>query len=238
MDDPITLLHQDDDLVVVDKPSGVTVVPAPGTPRGACVHGRLEAQLGVKLWVVHRLDRDTSGVMLFARHAEMHRELCEAFEHRQVRKTYVAFTAGLPFSDGGVIDMPLHAARRGKSRPARPGEPGSRDASTRIDVRQAWRLGWASVARVDAQPGAGRHHQIRVHLRAVGTPILFDTVYGRGRAVPGEDRAPCRRLALHAARLAMPDLRGTGVTWVAPLAPDLEALARWLDAEAASTATS
>jgi len=116
MDLPLTVLFADNDLVVVDKPSGLPTVPAPDAPPGGCVRSVLERQLGSPVWVVHRLDRDTSGVLLFARTADAHRGLCQAFEERRIRKAYAAFTLGVPAGRDGRITTPLHPARRGMER--------------------------------------------------------------------------------------------------------------------------
>lgn len=229
----LAVLHEDADLVAVSKPPGLPVIPARGEPPGECLRRRLERGLGRRLLVVHRIDRDASGVVAFARNADAHRAMSLAFEHRQVEKTYLAFVAGEPPADEGRIDVALHGARRGKTRPARPGEPGGQDALTWYRVLHRWRREGDVVSLVEARPRTGRHHQIRVHLRSVGAPILFDPLYGRGLMPErlGEE-APCRRLALHAARLELPG-RGGGdpVVLEAPLPEDLVGLETWLDRE-------
>lgn len=225
----IAWLHRDDTLVAVDKPAGEPVIAARGEPRDACLVRRAEAALGQRLFVVHRIDRDTSGVVLFARTAEAHRYLNEAFEARRVSKAYVAFVAGRLEPASGRIDLPLHPARRGKSRPAEPGEPGRRDASTEYVVERVWRRSGGAVSRVALRPLTGRHHQIRVHLRARGAPILFDRRYGGGLGDAFRD-APCQRLALHAFRIEVPRPGGRRIEIEAPLAADLRSLATWLDA--------
>ena len=170
----------------------------------------LERQLGAEVWVVHRLDRETSGVLLFARTPELHRELCLAFEQRRVRKTYIAFTLGTPVPREGRIETPLHPARRGKVRPALPGEDGAWDAATRYIVRKRWERDGAAVAMVETHPETGRHHQIRAHLRSIGTPILFDRVYGPAAGAAQVAGSPAQRLALHASRLAVPGAEAAG----------------------------
>lgn len=229
----LQILFADEDVVVVDKPAGMTTVPSPDAPPDQCVRAVVERQLATPLWVVHRLDRDTSGVLLFARTAAAHRSLCLAFEGRQIRKTYLAFTFGVPVPREGRIDTPLHPARRGKVRPAMPGDDAVWQAATRYTVRKRWEHGATSVAMVEAHPDTGRHHQIRAHLRSIGTPVLFDQVYGRASAHARLSGAPLSRLALHASRLVLPDGAATGLTraFECPLAADLTALLRWLDAE-------
>jgi tRNA pseudouridine32 synthase/23S rRNA pseudouridine746 synthase len=230
---PISILFADERVVVVDKPAGLPTVPAPDAPPDACVRAALQRQLGSGVWVVHRLDRETSGVLLFARTAAAHRSLCLAFEGRRVRKAYVAFTRGVPAPREGRIATPLHPARRGKVRPALPGEAGAWHAVTRYSVRKRWTCGTDQVAMVEAHPETGRHHQIRAHLRFIGTPVLLDRIYGRGAGGDPVAGAPVSRLALHASRLAVPDAAGTDTirSFEAPLAADLRALLHWLDAE-------
>jgi RluA family pseudouridine synthase len=225
----VHVLYADDAIVVVDKPAGLPTVPAPDMPPAACVRAAVERQFGFSVWVVHRLDRETSGVLLLARTADVHRGLCQAFEARQVRKTYVAFTRGVPQQREARITTPLHPARRGKVRPARPGEDGAWDAATRYIVRKRWERAGEAVAMVEAHPETGRHHQIRAHLRSIGTPVLCDRLYGIASTV--FDGAPVERLALHASRLVVPDLAAPGATQTfdAPLAADLTALLHWLD---------
>jgi len=230
---PIPLIFDGAGLVAVDKPPGLAVVPAADQHPGECVRGRLERELGARLWVVHRLDRETSGVLLFARTPETHRALCLAFEERQVRKTYVAFTLGVPSPREGRIETPLHPARRGKVRPALPGEGGAWEAATRYIVRKRWERDGAAVAMVETHPETGRHHQIRAHLRSIGAPILFDRVYGPAAGAAQAAGSPAGRLALHASMLAVPGAEAAGRlrTFEAPLPADLTALLHWLDAE-------
>jgi RluA family pseudouridine synthase len=225
------LLHEDRDLVAVAKPPGEPVIPARGESARDCVERRLERQLGRRLWVVHRIDRDASGVVVFALNADAHRALSLSFEHRRVTKAYAAFVAGRIEPPRGRLDVPLHGARKGKTRPARAGEPGAQPAETEYATRKRWSIAASTVSLLDAHPVTGRHHQIRVHLRSAGTPILFDRLYGRGLMPETLGAAPCARLALHARRIDFPAPRGEGrVVVEAPLPPDLEALARWLDA--------
>ena len=151
---PIALLYEDAALVIVDKPAGLPVAPAPGWSAEACVQGRVAGQLGRRLWVVHRLDRDTSGALAFARSAPAHRALSLAFEHRDVHKAYRALVAGVPVPPAGAIDLPLHEARRGKTRPATAGEAGAREASTAYRVLSVWRDDGQAVV---ARRGAAAH---------------------------------------------------------------------------------
>jgi len=222
-----SVLYEDAELVAIDKLPGDTVVPARGEPAQESLAHRMAALRGERLWVVHRLDRETSGVVVFARSAQSHRDLNRAFEERRVEKEYVAWVAGRPEPSHGRIDIPLHAARRGKSRPAGPGEPGRQEAVTDYVLERAFEGGASPVSRLRLLPRTGRHHQIRVHLRSRGLPILFDPLYACG-ASPDLAAAPCARLALHAACLTLPS--GAGRLRIeAPLAPDLAALDAWLE---------
>lgn len=227
----IPVLYLDDDLVAVDKPSGLPVVPAAGSSPQDCVRARLETQTGQRLWVVHRLDRDTSGVLVFARTADAHRRLCALFEGRAARKVYAAVTAGVPEPMVGRIDVPLHPARRGRMRPSAVGEAGLASA-TAYRVVRSWRQGGDVAALLCLRPETGRHHQIRVHLRSKGTPILFDEIYGRSTLAGGWQRGPCRALALHAERLELPTGgNGSPLRVDAPLRAELAALIGWFDTE-------
>ncbi len=156
---------------------------------------------------MHRIDRDASGVVLFATDANAHRSLSVAFEQRRVLKSYRAFTAGELAPPSGRLEAELHAARKGKTRPTGPGEPGQK-AVTEYATLATWRLGDDRVALVEARPLTGRHHQIRVHLRSAGAPILFDSLYARGRTPAALAAAPCSRLALHALRIEVPAPHG------------------------------
>jgi len=227
---PLVPLHEDDDIVAVHKPSGEPVIPTRDGEPQDCLQRRLERQLGRRLFVVHRIDKDASGVVVFAQSAEAHRALSLAFEHRRVEKAYAAFVAGAIEPPLGRLEMALHPARKGKTRPALPGEPGAQSATTEYVTQSVWRLP-GIVSLLEARPHTSRHHQIRVHLRAAGAPILFDPLYGRGLMPDALAGAPCTRLALHARRIDLPVLRGEGRLVIeAPLAPDLVALAEWLDA--------
>jgi tRNA pseudouridine32 synthase/23S rRNA pseudouridine746 synthase len=227
-------LYEDDDVVAVSKPPGVTVIPARNEPPEEALQHRLEAERGERLWVVHRLDRDTSGVVLFARNAAAHRALSMAFEARDVQKTYLAWTRSAPPADSGSITTALHTARKGKMRPALPDEPDSLASETayRVVMRAPTKLG--VIACVELEPRTGRQHQIRVHLRSVGAPLLVDPIYGACDAIePGAlgDGSPgIARLTLHAARIEFRGTSGEQRVVDAPLADDLGRLDGWASA--------
>ncbi len=230
----IALLYEDDAMVVADKPAGVAVIPAPGEPAEACLRDRVAAQIGTRAWVVHRLDRDTSGIVVLARTADAHRMLSMAFDRRDVERRYTALVRGVPVLVDGAIDRPLHSARKGKTRLAQPDEADAQAARTEVAVTRVWRadggVAPATVAQVTADPHVNRHHQVRVHLRAVGTPIVGDTFYGRAVS-PLPPEVPATRLALHASFLEIPHPSGARRVVVESALPlDLCLLHDWLDA--------
>ncbi len=226
----IPVLYEDRDVLAVHKPAGVVVIPARNEEAATSLRRVLEAARGEALWVVHRIDRDTSGVVLFARNADAHRALSLAFERREVEKTYLALTRGALTPAEGSIDVALHAARKGKMRPALPGERDSLDAHTRYRVLSSWKTTVGVVSLVELTPKTGRQHQLRVHLRAREAPLLVDPLYGRTERVTARELgvdadAAAERLTLHAASLDVPRPSGDGrLKLDAPLTDDLRAL--------------
>ena len=204
--DPPRILHHDHELLVVDKQPGLLSVPGKGEDRADCLIARL-AGIFPEVLLVHRLDLDTSGVMVFAltRHAQRHLGL--QFEHRQVKKAYVARLAGRLEPATGTVDAPLIVDWPNRPRQmihhAR-GRPAQTD----------WRVIRAGDAetRVRLHPLTGRSHQLRVHMASLGHPILGDPLYAEG---PARDDHP--RLMLHAEslRLRHPD-GGRHMTFSAP----------------------
>ncbi len=235
----IDLLFEDAVSIAVAKPAGMVVIPARAEEEAVCLHASLQASRGERLWVVHRLDRDTSGVVLFARTADEHRRLNGLFEKREVQKRYVAWTRGAPPAEEGVIDTALHTARKGKMRPAAAGEEGALPSRTRYRVTRRWEgLAGGTVCAIEALPETGRQHQIRVHLRSVNAPLVVDPVYGRAARVAlaelgGDgDGAALGRLSLHAAQITWASSSGASVTVEAPRPEDLVAWQAALEAAA------
>ena len=217
------VILEDEALLAVDKPPGRLVIPgrAGGEP---ALRQELEAAYG-PLWVVHRLDRGTSGLLLFARTAAAHRALNLQFERGEPRKTYLALVSGLP-PEAWRCETPLAAGRKGRMRPARPGEAGAKAAATAFTRLEDFpsRDGLPACALVEARPETGRTHQLRVHLKCAGHPLALDPDYGEPG--PLRDAAGAIWLArtpLHAARLAFTHPDGWALTLEAPLAPDLAA---------------
>ncbi len=228
MSGPAPILVVTDELIAVAKPPGITVIPARNEPPEACLRAQLEAARGEPLWVVHRIDRDTSGVVVFARTAAAHRALSMAFEKRRTEKRYLAFVSARGVASEGAIALPLRPARRGLMKIATAGDRAAQSAETTYVMTRRWRRpeGDARAAIALARPLTGRQHQIRVHLAAIAAPIWFDPLYGEG-AAPAD--APAGRLALHAHRLAIPTPGGAWLQIEAPLPDDLLALERWLE---------
>jgi len=197
-----SVLLADEHLLAVDKPAGRLVIPGRGTDERS-LREELEAAHG-RLWVVHRLDRGTSGVLLFARTAAAHRTLNLAFDRGEPAKRYLALVRGTPPAERRV-DLAVAPARRGRMRPARPGDPRGKPSATRFRLLEAFPpRPWAggALSLVEASPETGRTHQIRVHLAAEGFPLAVDPDYGDDAPLRGPDGAILlARTPLHAARL-------------------------------------
>lgn len=203
------VLHQDAHLLAVDKPAGRLVIPGRGSPERT-LREEAEALVG-KVWVVHRLDRGTSGVLIFARTAAAHRALNLAFDRQAVWKRYLAIVHGSPPPEQRVTAA-LAPARRGRMRPARPGDPRGKAAATYLRLLEAFpaRPPLPALALVEAIPETGRTHQIRVHLAVAGSPLAVDPDYGEGDLLRDEaGRVLLDRTPLHAARIEL-DHPGTG----------------------------
>lgn len=183
------MLFEDARLLAVDKPAGRVVVAGRGEV-GTPLVAELSLGAGRKLFVVHRLDRETSGVLLLAKDPATHRELCALFEARSVEKSYLALAAGA-VAGPLVLDLPLAEFGSGRVGVRVGGKP------SLTEVRPVESIGTRATL-VEARPRTGRRHQVRAHLYAAGHPILGDPLYGR----PGEPAQRAPRLMLHAASLA------------------------------------
>jgi 23S rRNA pseudouridine1911/1915/1917 synthase len=226
---PLTILHDDADLVVVDKAAGIVVHPAAGHARGTLVNALLHHVRGLsgiggtaRPGIVHRLDRGTSGVLVVAKHDTAHRELARQFRDREVAKEYWALVWGTPEA-GQTIDRPIGRDPRHRQRMSSRAER-ARSAMTRVVAVEP--LGGVSFVRVAIV--TGRTHQIRVHLSESGYPVVGDAVYhGVRRALPPALRAVAAldRPFLHAARLTLTHpSTGARMTFEAPLPADLDGL--------------
>jgi RluA family pseudouridine synthase len=222
----LEVLLADDQLVAVAKPPGRIVVPGRGAPEQT-IRQEAEALLG-PLWVVHRLDRGTSGVLLLARTKEAHRVLCMAFEHHRVAKRYLALVKGVVLAEARV-DAPVGPGRKGRMRVGE-GIPGGRASSTFVRPLAAFA---PHASLVEAYPASGRTHQVRVHLAHAGHPLLVDPDYGDEGPWRGPDGAVLlERTPLHAASLELlHPSTGAPLRVEAPLPPDMQGAVRALRAD-------
>lgn len=195
----LDILYEDEDIIAVNKPPGMVVHPAPGHPRGTFVNALLYhcKTLGstdrIRPGIVHRLDKDTSGVLLAAKSHQAHARLVTLFSERKVQKTYIAICTGVPKE--GLIDAPIarHAVHRQRMAvcPLR-----GKEAKTVVKV-----ISKGELCCVELQLITGRTHQIRVHLQHVGAPVLGDPVYG---SVAMNKKFNATRQMLHAAKVCFP----------------------------------
>jgi len=245
--DPLTLLFDDPALAAIAKPAGLASVPGGGEPTSAL--RRLAAQLGLphkgeadpRVRAVHRLDKDTTGVLLFAKTREAQQAVSHQFQNNRVAKSYVALVAGEVSDEQGTVDAPMARDDRDPIRMrvvTRKGKPAVTD----------WRLvrRFRGYALLEVRPRTGKTHQIRVHLAHVGMPLAVDPLYGRRPAKPrgaeeaepglylstfkrgyrgsaGEERPLISRLTLHAERLSLLHPNGSPLELVAELPKDLRA---------------
>ena len=239
----LPVIYEDEDIVAVAKPAGIMTHPdghateetasdwfARSYPASAGVGETQRLKDGSEIarpGVVHRLDRDTSGVLVFAKTGESHARFKAAFKDRLAKKTYLALVYGVPKERKGVIDFSIGRSRKDfRLRSAQPKAKGTlRDALTRYEV--AGDIG--THALVKLMPETGRTHQIRVHLKAIHHPIVCDPLYAPGR--------PCdlglSRLGLHAYALDLPQADGSRLFLSAPVPPDMaEAVSRFPGSEA------
>jgi 23S rRNA pseudouridine1911/1915/1917 synthase len=235
-DIPLRILHEDADLVGIDKPPGMVVHPAIGHPRGTlgnALLGRYGPSMGGETWrpgLIHRLDADTSGVIAVAKHPQALQRYQDAFRERRVTKRYLAMAHGAPPAD--VFEQRSWLGRHPKDfrkRCVRPDHsPGAKPAHTGFVVRQR-HDGWCVL---ECRLHTGRTHQIRVHLAAAGHPILADATYGRSDRwplTPGSSPM-LQRQALHAWLLELPRPAGGVLRIKAPIPADL---APWISGELA-----
>ncbi|MBS1594509.1 MAG: RluA family pseudouridine synthase [Bacteroidetes bacterium] len=229
-----TVIYIDDHILIADKPSGITVIPERYNIEKPSVQSLLEKDSG-KLWVVHRIDRETTGLVAFARSEEAHKNLSKQFENREVHKLYKAVVSGRMEGDAGEIDSPI------AEKPNKPGtmmiHPKGKEALTLFEVEEQFR----TCALLNVEIKTGRTHQIRVHFASAGHPLLVDSVYGQHdkfllssvkrkyKQTDEEERPVISRLTLHASSLTIHHpATGEQMTFTSPLPHDLEALLKLL----------
>lgn len=229
--DDTRIIYRDPYLIVLDKPAGVATQPTPARFQGT-LYAALLGYLGksASLGMVQRLDRDTSGVMVFSIHDKAHKGLTEAFREHRVSKRYLALVSGLLEKSSGEIRSQL-ARRRSTNRMVSV-ERGGKDAVTCYRLVKQF----AEAALVSVEIPTGRTHQIRVHFSELGHPLLGDHDYGGPRSVAG---IPVMRQMLHASELALNHpVGGAGLEFRAPLPGDFAALIQHLEQTAKDNAAS
>lgn len=235
---PLAVVYEDADLLVIDKPAGLVVHPAPGHPGGTLVNALLHrvrdlSGIGgvLRPGIVHRLDKDTSGLMIVAKHDDAHRRLAADLQARRIRRRYLTLAWGHLPADTLHVEAPI--GRHPTERKRMAVVEGGRRAATHFTRLERWPA--AELLRAELE--TGRTHQIRVHLLHVGHPVVGDPVYGAGRerGISGSARQWAQALArrvprqfLHAAELELRHPRsGEPLRFAAPLPAELVAVADW-----------
>jgi 23S rRNA pseudouridine955/2504/2580 synthase/23S rRNA pseudouridine1911/1915/1917 synthase len=231
------IIFEDDNIVAINKPSGMLTIPDREGKENS-LKKFLKEKYG-EIFVVHRLDKDTSGIVVFAKNEESHKNLSLQFEKRETKKIYHGLVLGKPMEDKGLIDEPIseHPVKKGLMTVYRKGK----ESQTEYEVLESFRLfSWVKFRIL-----TGRTHQIRVHMKHLGNPIVCDPLYGDGKPLfisqlkhnyklsksEFDERPLLNRLALHSSLLSFNDLEGSQRELVAPLPKDLKAalnqLGKW-----------
>ncbi len=230
------ILFEDEHLILANKPPGMLSVPGRFAPEKPSLLAWLNQRYG-KVWAVHRIDRETSGLICFARNEEAHRHLSQQFEQRTVEKTYLALLDGPSVPEKGSIDRPIAESHShpGKMTVAQKGKP----ALTHYKVIERFR----QFTLVEARIETGRTHQLRVHFESIGHPLAIDSLYGRREAFylseakqkgfhlrrDEEERPLMSRIPLHAWKLALSHPHsGERLLFEAPLPKDFAAMLKQL----------
>jgi 23S rRNA pseudouridine1911/1915/1917 synthase len=228
------IVGDDDHCLVLNKPSGILVIPDRFRLELPNLFSILQEELG-KIFVVHRIDKETSGIVVFAKTPEAHAALNAQFENREVEKAYFGIVLGVPSSQEGQIDMPLAEI------PKKPGVmrvdlKSGKEAVTRYRVVERFQ----GYSFLELSPKTGRLHQIRVHLQAMGTPLVGDKLYGDGRGFylsdikhgyksDGDEKPLLGRTALHAGKLTLTHPQtGERESYSAELPKDIVSVLRYL----------
>lgn len=226
----VPIIAENDSLVVVNKPSGLLTIPDRFDAQLPSVKTRLQQQYG-NIFVVHRIDRDTSGILLFAKNEDAHKYYSAAFEERTIVKKYLGLVHGSPLQSSGTINKPIahHPVQKGKMVVHRSGKP----SVTHYRVMQNFGL----YSLVEWQIETGRTHQIRVHMQDLGHPIVCDELYGTPEPIflsrikrkfklsknEEAERPMLNRLALHAFSLDFTSQENRQIHLEAPLFKDMQA---------------
>jgi 23S rRNA pseudouridine1911/1915/1917 synthase len=225
----LDIVYEDEHLLMVNKPAGLVVHPAAGnwsgTLQNALLHYDPEAATLPRAGIVHRLDKDTTGLMVVARSLVAHKRLVEALQAREIKREYLALVVGLPTA-GGTVDAPI--GRHPAKRVCMAVVPGGKPARTHYRINERFRI----HTLLDVELETGRTHQIRVHMAHIRYPLVGDTVYGGRLKLPrganeGTNQAlrAFPRQALHARRLSLQHpLTGEAMVWESPIPEDMGAL--------------
>ncbi len=230
---PLNIIYEDDDILVINKPAGLVVHPGAGNPDGTVLNALLyhypQCNVVPRAGIVHRLDKDTTGLMVIAKTIAAQTHLVDALQEREITREYEAIANGI-MTAGGLVDEPIgrHATKRTHMAVIRSGRP----SVTHYRVLEKYRL----HTRIRLRLETGRTHQIRVHMSHITHPLVGDTVYG-GRPRPPKNATPellsylrsFKRQALHAAKLTLfHPISGEQMTWQAPVPDDFLKLAELL----------
>lgn len=225
---PLAVLYEDADVVAIDKAAGMVVHPGAGNAAGTLVNAMLAhapevADVGdeARPGIVHRLDKETSGVLLVAKTDAAYRALQEQFKRREIRKTYLAVCVGEVQPPRGVIDKPI--ARDPSNRQRMAVLSGGREAVTEFVATERIVIDGRTYTLVRAHPHTGRTHQLRVHLASIGFPIVGDLLYGAGRDPLSRRIAPRHLLHASEIRFRLP-ATGAEMALYAPLPDDMRAV--------------
>jgi 23S rRNA pseudouridine955/2504/2580 synthase/23S rRNA pseudouridine1911/1915/1917 synthase len=219
----LSILFENDKMLAVDKPAGIIVIPDQHTQRCSTLVGNADEYTGKKIFVVHRIDRDTTGVVLFAKNAETHAFLCGQFEHGEVQKKYLTLVNGYVQGEEGKIDAPILIEGRKVSI-----ADNGRESLTLYRVVERFK----DFTLLEVMPKTGRRHQIRIHLWSIGHPLAVDNEYGHREELKlsefkkkykssGEEKPLMSRLTLHAAAIEFTEpVSGKRMTIESPLPHD------------------
>ena len=238
----LSVVYEDDQIIAFNKPSGLLSIPDRFDEQKPCILRDAEKIYG-KLFVVHRIDKDTSGLILFAKNETAHKFMSQLFEGRSIEKYYKAIVFGNPHMDSGSIEKPIahHPVKKGLMIV----HPKGKTAHTDFEVEQKWN----GYALLQLQIFTGRTHQIRVHLHNLGYPVLCDPLYGHDQPLKLsdfkkkfklsqqllEEQPILQRLALHAYRVVFTDAAGQKIEITAPLSKDMDATIKQLSKWAVGT---